>query len=149
MYTPACLVFISTKLTSRYQTVTCRPTLVDDKKPKPKNFLVSTRTARSEAEKAKFPERTKSGDPHRYFNGDGLVFGKPHCDTDAELWEYPVFWTAVKKTWNMNELTRNQPATPIRVVYAKVGGEVQYCGVMTHSQVDKDNRGKAFFQLCT
>jgi hypothetical protein len=35
--------------------------------------------------------------------------------------------------------------TPLRVVYVNQNGGAKYCGVMTHSEVEKDFQGKEFF----
>lgn len=108
-------------------------------------------TAQTQARKAGL-STGKSGDPHRYHNGDKISFGAHGCDKkDAVLWEFPVYWVGKNAEWAKDVKTDKQPGgpTPLRVVYANSNGGIQYCGVMTHSEVNDRNQGLKFFQKCT
>nr|AJF93387.1 hirsutellin toxin [Hirsutella thompsonii]AJF93388.1 hirsutellin toxin [Hirsutella thompsonii] len=133
-------------LEERAPIVTCRPKLDGREKP----FKVDVATAQAQARKAGLTTG-KSGDPHRYFAGDHIRWGVNNCDkADAILWEYPIYWVGKNAEWAKDVKTSQQKGgpTPIRVVYANSRGAVQYCGVMTHSKVDKNNQGKEFFEKC-
>ncbi|KAI1394269.1 Ribonuclease/ribotoxin [Hypoxylon trugodes] len=135
-------------LFARVEYVNCLP--AKNQSPQKNGFKVSVDNAKNEAGVAKFQTKTKSGDPHRYQNTDKLNWGVSDCDdANSELWEYPVFWEgANQKTWRINDKTKNQDKTPIRVVYANNNGNVVYCGIMTHSEVDSNYQGKGYFQKC-
>ncbi|KAM4056756.1 hirsutellin A toxin [Hirsutella rhossiliensis] len=136
------------RLEERAPIVTCKPKLNGKTE---KIFKVDVATAQAEARTAGLTTG-KSGDPHRYFNGDHINFGVHNCDKkDAILWEYPIFWVGKNARWEKDVKTDKQKggATPIRVVYANSNGGVQYCGVMTHSEVNDKNQGLKFFQKCT
>ncbi|KAJ9491097.1 hypothetical protein VN97_g2165 [Penicillium thymicola] len=61
-----------------------------------KNFRVDVAVAQAQARKAALTTG-KSGDPHRYFSGDHLVFDVHNCDkAGAILWEYPIYWVGKK-----------------------------------------------------
>ncbi|KAL8388924.1 hypothetical protein RB595_009024 [Gaeumannomyces hyphopodioides] len=131
------------------QFVTCSATLVGGNTPR--QYTVDVARAQAQALIAGM-STGKSGDPHRYFNTDGLAFGKNNCDrARALLMEYPIYWRGVAGDWQKDVLTARQPngATPIRAVYANVNGAVIFCGVMTHSEVTPQNQGTARFRLCT
>ncbi|EGO22478.1 hypothetical protein SERLADRAFT_473356 [Serpula lacrymans var. lacrymans S7.9] len=115
-----------------------------------KSFKVDVNNAQSQAKSAGFVAG-KSGDPHGYNSGDGIKWGSNNCDNGKNpLFEYPVFWVGAKqKEWQKDTKTSGQEKTPIRVVYANVNGGIYYCGVMTHSEVDKNYQGKAFFEKCS
>lgn len=83
-------------------------------------------------------------------NGDSIHWGVDNCDNGKNpLFEYPIFWKgANQKEWKKDTKTKDQDKTPIRVVYANKNGGVSYCGVMTHSEVDKNYQGKGFFEKC-
>jgi hypothetical protein len=112
---------------------------------------VDVDNAKSEMKKAGFSDQTASGDPHKYNGGDGIKWGVQNCDAKgAIVMEYPVYWTGAKaKSWQKDKKTAGQEKTPIRVVYANKSGTAIYCGIMTHSEVDKDYQGKKFFEKCT
>jgi len=114
-----------------------------------KSFKVDVDNAKSQAKVAGFTAG-KSGDPHGYGNGDHIHWGVTNCDDGkSPLFEYPVFWEGAKqKEWKKDTKTSSQEKTPIRVVYANKNGGIVYCGIMTHSEVDKDYQGKAFFEKC-
>ncbi|KAL2000167.1 hypothetical protein VTN02DRAFT_3466 [Thermoascus thermophilus] len=114
-----------------------------------KSFNVDVDNARQQAQGAVF-QSGKSGYPHRYMNGDKIHWGVDNCDNGKNpLFEYPVFWKGSKqKEWKKDTKTKDQDKTPLRVVYANKNGGVSYCGVMTHSEVDKSYQGKGFFQKC-
>ncbi|KLU91503.1 hypothetical protein MAPG_10021 [Magnaporthiopsis poae ATCC 64411] len=146
---PVPVTEVRSGLEQRAATVTCRPKL--EGKNTVKTFTVDLARAESAARNAGLTTG-KSGDPHRYHNGDGLVFNKNNCDKkDAILWEYPVYWEGIKGDWQKDTKTDKQPngPTPLRAVYANANGGIVFCGVMTHSTVTAKNQGKAFFQLCT
>ncbi|KAL8364885.1 hypothetical protein RB595_003934 [Gaeumannomyces hyphopodioides] len=137
------------KVEARAPLVTCRPRL--EGKTTVKTYTVDVARAQAQARVGGLTTG-KSGDPHRYMNGDNLRFGKNNCDkSGAILWEYPIYWEGVKGDWQKDTKTDKQPngATPIRTVYANVNGGIFFCGVMTHSTVTSNNQGKSFFQLCT
>ncbi|KAJ2979887.1 hypothetical protein NQ176_g2976 [Zarea fungicola] len=128
-------------------TVTCKPKLAG----KAKSFKVSLDTAKSEARRVGLAPG-KSGDPHRYFAGDGIHWGVDGCDkASAILLEYPIYQVGKNAQWEENTLTAAQPGgpTPLRTVFANAAGGVIFCGVMTHSTVDAENRGHDFFERCT
>ena len=53
--------------------------------------------------------------------------------------------------WKKDELSKTQEKTPLRVVYFEDKGNSnrpKICGVMTHSKVEKNFQGTAFFQKC-
>ncbi|KAM5354692.1 hypothetical protein ACJ41O_001339 [Fusarium nematophilum] len=135
-------------LEARDPFVFCKPKL----NGKEKSFKVDVAVAQAQARKAGLTTG-KSGDPHRYFNGDKLVFGVNNCDkASAILWEYPIYWVEKKGVeWEKDVKTDKQRggSTPIRVVYSNSNGGIEYCGVMTHSTVNANNQGSAFFQKCT
>lgn len=106
--------------------------------------------ARAQAKKAGLTTG-KSGDPHRYFNGDHIVFNVHNCDKPgAILWEYPIYWVGKNFEWQKDTKTDKQPGgpTPIRVVYSNSNGGIEYCGTMTHAFVNAQNQGLGFFQRC-
>jgi hypothetical protein len=114
-----------------------------------KSFKVNVGNARAQAKVAGFTGG-KSGDPHGYGNGDRINWGVNNCDDGkSPLFEYPVFWDGAKQTqWQKDTKSKDQGKTPIRVVYANKNGGIVYCGIMTHSEVDKNYQGKDFFQKC-
>lgn len=162
------------RLEERAPFVTCSPTLEGSgassskgkgkgkaSKPTVKTFKVDLAAAEASVRAAGITTGT-SGDPHRYHNGDGIVFNKNNCDKkDSILWEFPVYWVGFKKEgvkqkdidkgWLKDGKSGQQPlgSTPLRGVYANVNGGIYFCGVMTHSTVTANNQGKGFFQLCT
>ncbi len=96
-----------------------------------------------------------SGDPHRYYNSEGVTFNPDRCGgASALLYEYPLFWMAKGKTvsvWNKDKKTLGQMDTPIRVIYANKGGVPFYCGVVIHEKVQVTNngvKGSGNFVLC-
>ena len=116
-----------------------------------KSFTVSVDNAKSQASVAGFQSGT-SGDPHLYGNGDNIIWGVYNCDSGKNsLSEYPVYWQkgGIQQQWQKDAKSKDQSKTPIRVVYANVDGGVVYCGIMTHSDVDRSYQGKGFFQQCT
>ncbi|PSN61562.1 hypothetical protein BS50DRAFT_504383, partial [Corynespora cassiicola Philippines] len=132
--------------------VTCQPTT---NKSKQKKFTVDIAYAQKQMDVAGFTPG-KSGDPHKYGNGDKITWNVAECDGGkAQLWEYPVFWVGSKGKngqleWAKDLKTSKQAMnTPIRVVYADNKGTAKYCGVMTHSEVTADFQGKKFFEKCT
>lgn len=132
---------------THFQTVTCKPKLAG----KAKSFKVSLATAEAEARRAGLAPG-KSGDPHRYFAGDGIHWGVDGCDkASAILLEFPIYQVGKSAQWEVNTLTSAQKGgpTPLRTVFANGSGGVIFCGVMTHSTVDADNRGHDFFERCT
>ncbi|OAQ65109.1 hirsutellin A toxin [Pochonia chlamydosporia 170] len=140
---------VENNLEERAPFVNCRPRLNNAAGPI-RNFQVDVAVAQAQARKAGFTTG-KSGDPHRYYNGDGLVFNIYNCDkAGAMLWEYPIYWVGKNAEWEKDTKTDRQPGgpTPIRVVYANNNGGIVYCGVMTHSIVTNNNQGQGFFQLC-
>lgn len=114
-----------------------------------KSFKVDIANAKAQGQSAGF-KAGKSGDPHGYNSGDGIVWGVDNCDNKKNpLFEYPVFWdTAAQKEWKKGTKSKDQGKTPIRVVYANKNGGISYCGIMTHSEVDKTYQGKGFFEHC-
>jgi hypothetical protein len=114
-----------------------------------KSFKVDVDNAKAQAKVAGFTPGG-SGDPHIYENRDRINWGVPNCDNGKNpLFEYPVFWEGAKqKQWQKDTKSKDQEKTPIRVVYANTRGGIVYCGIMTHSEVDKDFQGKAYFQKC-
>ncbi|KAJ2969936.1 hypothetical protein NQ176_g8419 [Zarea fungicola] len=131
----------------RAATVTCRPTLNGQIKP----FRVDLGTAQSEARRVGLAPG-KSGDPHRYFNGDGIHWGVQNCDKPgAILLEYPIYQIGKNAQWQKDTLTSAQKGgpTPLRTVFANANGGVVFCGVMTHSQVNAQNQGLSHFSHCT
>lgn len=79
----------------------------------------------------------RSGDPHRFHNTEKFHWNVPACDKpSAHLMEYPVFPTTSSKTWDKDELTKNQDITAIRVVFANANGAAVYCGMMVHDTID-------------
>nr|WGM57858.1 hirsutellin [Culicinomyces clavisporus] len=133
-------------LDKRVEIVNCRPL----HNGRPKLFRVDVDVARAQARAAGLTTG-RSGDPHRYFNGDNLRFGVHNCDKrDAILWEYPIYWVGKNAVWQKDTRTDRQPGgpTPLRVVYSNSNGGVQFCGVMTHSVVNDQNQGLNFFQRC-
>ncbi|KAH8714859.1 Ribonuclease/ribotoxin [Phaeosphaeriaceae sp. PMI808] len=142
----------SNDLVARAGTYTCRPR---DNESSVKSFTVSEDRAVAQAKIALYAAG-KSGDPHKYGNGDGFKWGVKGCDKTGnkknQLYEYPIYWDAAKKEWKKDELSGGQDKTPLRVVYFEDKGNSKrpkICGVMTHSKVDKNNQGKDFFQKCT
>jgi hypothetical protein len=115
-----------------------------------KSFKVDVDNAQAQAKVAGFTTG-KSGDPHGYENGDKINWGVNNCDDGkSPLFEYPIFWEGAKqKEWQKDTKSKSQEKTPIRVVYANKNGAIDYCGIMTHSEVDKNFQGKDFFQKCT
>ena len=115
-----------------------------------KSFKIDVDNAQAQAKVAGFTAG-KSGDPHGYENGDKINWGVNNCDDGkSPLFEYPIFWEGAKqKEWQKDTKSKSQEKTPIRVVYANKNGGIDYCGIMTHSEVDKDYQGKDFFQKCT
>ncbi|KFG78708.1 hirsutellin A toxin [Metarhizium anisopliae] len=135
---------------TRADTVICEPRQ-DTETGKIKKFKVDVGVAEDQAKKAGLITG-KSGDPHRYMNGDKINFGIHNCDKEgAILWEYPIYWVGKKAEWMKDEKTDRQPGgpTPIRVVYANNNGNIVYCGVMTHAVVKSNNQGEKFFLKCT
>ncbi|KAK7973361.1 hypothetical protein PG996_007588 [Apiospora saccharicola] len=143
----------SSHLLERDGTYTCKPKENDSSV---KTFTVSESRAKNQAAAGAF-EAGKSGDPHKYGNGDGIKWDVKGCDRTGkdkhQLWEYPIYWDAKGKEWDKDKLSKNQDGkTPLRVVYFKDPGNSnrpKVCGVMTHSEVDKDFQGKKFFQKCS
>jgi len=133
-------------LEARATTVLCKP---KTNTSPVKSFKVDVDNAKAQAKVAGFTTG-KSGDPHGYGNGDKIHWGVNNCDDGkSPLFEYPVFWEGAKqKEWKKDTKSKEQEKTPIRVVYANKNGGIVYCGIMTHSEVDKDFQGKAFFQKC-
>ncbi|CAI6336889.1 unnamed protein product [Periconia digitata] len=139
----------SNSIVARDATYTCTPKKNDSSV---KKFKVSESRALAQAKIALY-EAGKSGDPHRYHNGDNIQFGTKPCNKkDAELWEYPIYWDDLKKEWKKDEASKDQAKTPLRIVYLKDkgshDGRPKLCGVMTHSEVDANNQGKDFFVKC-
>ncbi|KAI1098753.1 Ribonuclease/ribotoxin [Jackrogersella minutella] len=140
---------------ARDTTVTCTP---KSNTSSMKSFKVSMDYANDQAKKAGFA-KGKSGDPHNYGNGDKIQWGVKGCNTkNAQLWEYPIYWSDKKQNgkvqeWKKDDASSGQDKTPLRVVYIQDNGthdkRPKVCGVMTHSEVDKDFQGKDFFQKCT
>ena len=92
---------------------------------------------------------TKSGYPHSYSNKDGILWDVQNCDSNNPLLEYPIF-NEGKPSWQKDKKVSEQPATPMRVVFANVGGTAIYCGIMTHVEEDPDtHQGKGYFTRCT
>ncbi|KAI1208481.1 Ribonuclease/ribotoxin [Annulohypoxylon truncatum] len=139
----------SVELETRATDVTCTP---KNNQSPTKSFKVSMSYATEQAKKAGFA-KGKSGDPHNYGNGDKIQWGVKGCNTkNAQLWEYPIYWDG-KTEWQKDGQSSGQSKTPLRVVYIMDNGthdkRPKVCGVMTHSEVDKDYQGKDFFQKCT
>ncbi|KAN0072018.1 Ribonuclease/ribotoxin [Elaphomyces granulatus] len=134
------------QLGSRATTVNCKP---KTNASNIKSFKVDVDNAQSQAKVAGFTAG-KSGDPHGYGNGDKISWGVTNCDDGkSPLFEYPVFWEGAKqKEWQKDTKSSSQEKTPIRVVYANKNGGIVYCGIMTHSNVDKDYQGKGAFEKC-
>jgi len=133
-------------LEARATTVTCNPS----KNSSPaKPFKVDVNDAKAQAKIAGFTAG-KSGDPHGYGNGDGITWGVDNCDRKKNpLHEYPIFWVgSEQKEWEKDTRSKSQQRTPIRVVYANVNGAIVYCGIMTHSVVDKEYQGSKAFEKC-
>jgi ribonuclease/clavin/mitogillin len=131
--------------------LTCKPT-TDKSKTK---FKVDAKLAKSQAAVAGFTPG-KSGDPHRFHNGEGLPWGVSDCDkSGATLWEYPIYWMGApgsskgKAVWDKDSKSSKQQSTPIRVVYAEVSNKAVYCGVMIHGTVEASFQGKGSFVKCT
>ncbi|KFZ23185.1 hypothetical protein V502_02337 [Pseudogymnoascus sp. VKM F-4520 (FW-2644)] len=82
-----------------------------------KSFKVDIANAKAQGQSAGF-KAGKSGDPHGYNSGDGIVWGVDNCDNKKNpLFEYPVFWdTAAQKEWKKGTKSKDQSKTPIRVV---------------------------------
>ncbi|KAI0892732.1 Ribonuclease/ribotoxin [Annulohypoxylon nitens] len=143
------------ELETRASEVTCTP---KNNQSGTKSFKVSMSYATDQAKKAAF-SKGKSGDPHNYGNGDNIQWGVKGCNVKgAQLWEYPIYWDDKKvngkvQEWQKDSPSSGQAKTPIRVVYIVDNGthdkRPKVCGVMTHSEVDKDFQGKDFFQKCT
>ncbi|KAH8732128.1 hypothetical protein GQ44DRAFT_735783 [Phaeosphaeriaceae sp. PMI808] len=115
------------------ETVTCIPS---SNKSKVSKFKVGIAWAKKQATDVGF-ERGMSGDPHEYRGRDGIVWRVKECDVKgAPLWEYPVFWKGTKgkdvKTY------KQKMKTPLRAVYVNQNSGVEFCGIMTHSEVDDD-----------
>ncbi|KAG8424708.1 hypothetical protein J3458_001480 [Metarhizium acridum] len=134
---------------TRADTVTCEPRL-DSETGKIKKFRVDVGVAEDQARKAGFTT-CRSGDPHRYMNGDNIEFGSHNCDKEgAILWKYPIYRVDKKAGWQKEEKTDRQPGgpTPIRVVCANNNGNIVYCGVMTHDVVKNNYHGEKSFLKC-
>ncbi|KAI1653071.1 Ribonuclease/ribotoxin [Daldinia decipiens] len=136
--------------------VTCKP----KNNPTNQSFKVSMNYAEAQAKVASFVTG-KSGDPHRYGNGDDIQWDVDECGVkNAELWEYPIYWEGMKengktKAWKKDQKSSGQTKTPIRVVYIQDNGthekRLKVCGVMTHSKVVQEGdgfRGEDYFQKC-
>lgn len=79
----------------------------------------------------------KSGDPHRYYNGEGLKWDFHGCDDSLDLWEYPVFAIGDKQdAWQKDTKTSKQEETAIRAVSANMNGGAKFCGVMVHELIN-------------
>ncbi|KAM4055134.1 hypothetical protein HRG_005941 [Hirsutella rhossiliensis] len=139
-------------LESRAPVITCNPKLQGDKAKKP--YQVDEATARAQAKVAgpfSIDKAPKSGFPHRFHNGEKIHFNIADCDKEeATLWEYPIYWVDKKvgkkaAVWNIQTKKKDQPGgpTPIRVVYSGEPGHIHYCGVMVHSEVNKDGEATA------
>ncbi|KAJ5127426.1 hirsutellin A toxin [Penicillium atrosanguineum] len=116
-----------------------------------KLFKVDVAVAKTQAKKAGLTTG-KSGEPHRYYNGDHIHFGVHNCDKrDAILWEYPIYWVDKRAEWEKDVKTTYQKGgpTPIRAVYANSNGGIEYCGVMTYTIVNDKNQGSGFFTKCS
>jgi hypothetical protein len=50
--------------------------------------------------------------------------------------------------WKKDVKTSDQEWTPIRVAYGNKNGGIVYCGVITHSEADRNYQGKDFLQKC-
>lgn len=71
-------------LIPRDSTYTCKP---DKNDSGVKKFTVKESRALAQAKVALY-EAGKSGDPHRYYNGDGIQWGVKGCNKkDAVIWE--------------------------------------------------------------
>ncbi|KAI2465021.1 Ribonuclease/ribotoxin [Annulohypoxylon bovei var. microspora] len=138
------------KLETRDSMVICNPKSDQSRT----EYKVSMDRANAQAKKAAFT-KGKSGDPHNYGNGDKIQWGVKGCNTkNAQLFEYPIYWQSSKvDEWQKDSVSSGQAKTPLRVVYIVDNGthdkRPKVCGVMTHSEVDKDHQGKGFFQKCT
>ncbi|TDZ28451.1 Ribonuclease clavin [Colletotrichum spinosum] len=133
-------------LQARAATVSCKPKI----NLSTEKFVVNVDHAKAEAKKAGFTDG-KSGYPHLFQNHDGIKWGVHNCDDKKNpLQEYPVYWQGYRKqtVWNKEVKVKEQESTPLRVVYANKKGSIIYCGVMTHSKVEKNNRGLDNFQKC-
>ncbi|KAK6839466.1 hypothetical protein PG989_016159 [Apiospora arundinis] len=143
---------VDSTLLARAGTYTCKP---KENQSSEKSFTVSDARAVAQAAAGAFSPG-KSGDPHQYGNGDNIKWGVKGCDKTGknkhQLWEYPIYWDKKGKEWDKNKLSKDQDGkTPLRVVYFQDPGNSnrpKVCGVMTHSEVDKDFQGKKFFQKC-
>jgi len=139
-------------LEARADTVTCKP---DKNASKNKKWNVDVSYAKAQANKGGF-KAGKSGYPHEYQGKDDIKWDVKECDADkAPLYEYPVFWVGSKGSNGQLEWLKDtkksddkQKPTPLRVVYVNNNGGTKYCGVMTHTEVDKDNHGKDRFKKC-
>ncbi|KAH5426431.1 hypothetical protein HBI47_118860 [Parastagonospora nodorum] len=141
----------SNDLVARADKYTCKP---ENNESDVKSFAVSEKRAEEQVKVAMFTAGT-SGDPHQYGNGDGIKWGVKGCDKKGDkknqLYEYPIFWDTAKMEWKKDELSKTQEKTPLRVVYFEDKGNSnrpKICGVMTHSKVEKNFQGTAFFQKC-
>ncbi|RAK77274.1 uncharacterized protein BO72DRAFT_496298 [Aspergillus fijiensis CBS 313.89] len=99
-------------------------------------FTVNVATAEAQA-KTGGCTKGKSGYPHMFENNDGIHWGN----------------TAKVKTWLKDEKRGSNRVptgskTPVRVVYMEGNnGELFYCGVMIHKEVESDNTGKGFVNI--
>ncbi|KAH7119920.1 hirsutellin A toxin [Dendryphion nanum] len=149
MHATTTLIALALAAVPAFAVVTCSPTL--DGVPKP--FKVDVELAQQQMQVAGITPGI-SGDPHQYQNGDHIAWPERKCLWDAQpasqLYEYPLFWVGSKqKTWEKDVKSSNQDHTPIRVVYTLLGGTLKYCGVMTHTEVDKSNQGFGAFKICS
>lgn len=71
--------------------------------------------------------------------------------TQVNLIVDPIFWDSFRAEWKKNDLSKKQEKTPLRVVYYEDkgnNGRPKICGVMTHSNVEKNYQGTSFFTKC-
>jgi len=94
----------------------------------------------------------KSGDPHKYNNGDNIDWQNQNCNNKKNiLMEYPIYWEQKKsgqQEWRKESISKGQDSTPLRAVWANMNGGFVFCGVMTHKEVTADFQGRGFFQRC-
>ncbi|KAG8422863.1 hypothetical protein J3459_009957 [Metarhizium acridum] len=80
---------------------------------KSKKFRVDVGVAEDQARKAGFTT-CRSGDPHRYMNGDNIEFGSHNCDQGKEqfLWKDPIYRVDKKAVVAEGGETDRQPGGP-------------------------------------
>ncbi|KAJ5087921.1 hypothetical protein N7456_011537 [Penicillium angulare] len=120
-------------------TVTCRATdKTNAKKTSTKSFTVEVDVAKDLVKSLGVNHKDSTGYPHAYTNKDKLTWNEAACKkTNIDLLEYPVFWKGAKPL-DQKKSIKNQAHSPIRVVYANSGGSAVYCGIMTHTDLKKD-----------